>query len=94
MPPAGPVVYAWAYEESPRMASDHSHPIGNHELRRVAVAALVDPRTVVHYLRGDRQHEHMRLRIEQGLRTCGLDRYVRPRRDLERRDSTPPPSAV
>ena len=59
-------------------ANHHSHPhLSNHELRRIAVAALVDPRTVVAYLQGDAQLETTRLRIEAALRSCDHERFVR-----------------
>lgn len=72
------------------MASDHSHPrVSNHDLRRVAVAALCDPRTIVRYLRGETMLDTTMLRIESAFRACSLESLLALR--PVRRDSTPPP---
>ena len=41
--------------------------ISRHELRRIGVAACVDPRTVARFLRGERLTSTCRARIEQAL---------------------------
>lgn len=43
-----------------------------HDVRRVAVAASVDPRTVRAYLRGDRTQSTTASRIAEALRSLGF----------------------
>jgi hypothetical protein len=74
--------------------SEYSHPqISNPELRRVAVEAECDPRTVIRYLRDGPTTATARPRIERALTKCGFARLLRspesPRPDS---DSRPPPS--
>lgn len=58
--------------------SEHSYPgIPTHELRRIAVAAVCDPRTVVKYLRNKPIVDSGRIRIEQALRSLGRIDLVR-----------------
>lgn len=57
--------------------SAHAHPaMSAHELRRVAVEALCDPRTIVKYLRGGSQPPLVRERVERALRACGHEHLV------------------
>jgi hypothetical protein len=71
--------------------SEHSHPaITQPELRRVAVEAGCDPRTIVRYLRSSPVHSTALGRIERALSSCGYDRLVKPPATRSR-DSTPPP---
>lgn len=43
-----------------------------HDIRRAAVTAHLDDRTIVKFLRGGRQHCTTRARIEHALRSLGL----------------------
>jgi hypothetical protein len=43
-----------------------------HDIRRVAVSAMVDPRTVRAYLRGRRTQSTTAARIAEALRTLGI----------------------
>jgi len=54
----------------------HHPAIRPHDLRRVAVCAVIDPRSVVKYLMGVSILEMTRLRVERGLRACGLEHLV------------------
>ena len=55
----------------------HSHPLlSNHEARRVAVAALCDPRTLYKYLHGAPQNALVKERIEKGLRETGHENLI------------------
>lgn len=50
----------------------------HHDVRRIAVEAVCDPRTIERYLRGERLGSHtMRQRIEKALRALGLDSLLR-----------------
>lgn len=70
--------------------SAYSHPaLKNPELRRVAVGADCDPRTVVRYLRGKPIQSTRIAPIERSLVSCGYGRLVKPSA-REARDSTPP----
>jgi hypothetical protein len=70
--------------------SVHSHPqISQPELRRVAVAAECDPRTVVRYLRDGPVTSTAIPRIERALTACGYARLLRA--SARNRDSSPPP---
>jgi hypothetical protein len=61
----------------PRRVYKSSHPeISNHEVRRIAVAATCDPRTVLVYLWGLSQPPITRERIALALRQCGYERLV------------------
>jgi hypothetical protein len=58
-----------------------------HELREIAVVGLIDPRTIVSYLRRDRRiRSTTRMRVERALRESG-------RADLIHDTSQPPVSA-
>lgn len=58
--------------------SAHSHPtLAQHELRRVAVAANCDPRSVVRYLRGGSMVSTSIARIERALCECGHESLAR-----------------
>jgi len=58
--------------------SSPSYPaLPQHELRRLAVAANCDPRSIVRYLREGPMVSTTVARIEVALRACGYDRYVR-----------------
>jgi hypothetical protein len=48
-------------------------PLSAHERRRIAVAAVVDPRTVDRYLRGLPVASTCGARIQEALRRLGLD---------------------
>lgn len=75
----------------PTMASDHSHPrVSNHDLRRIAVEAICDPRTIVRYLRGESMSQLQATRIEQAFRALSLESLL-ALRPAPRSDSTPPP---
>jgi hypothetical protein len=50
-----------------------------HEVRRVAVAACVDPRTVHQYFEG-RAKSTTTARIEEALRVLGFEALILPRR--------------
>lgn len=47
-------------------------PLPPHDVRRVAVQAHCDPRTVERYLRGARQCSTTQARVGEALRACGL----------------------
>jgi hypothetical protein len=52
--------------------SVYTHPaLNNHEIRRVAVQGMCDPRCVVKYLRGMPQPETMRERVRRALNETG-----------------------
>jgi hypothetical protein len=62
---------------APRKPSVYTHPaLSNHEIRKVSVHAMCDPRCVVKYLRGLPQPETMRERVRAALRACGLESLV------------------
>jgi len=46
--------------------------LSQHDLRRAAVAAGCDPRTVARRLRGERQPSPIRARIDDALRALGF----------------------
>jgi hypothetical protein len=70
--------------------STHSHPqLTQPELRRVAVEAECDPRTVIRYLRAGPTTATAQPRIERALARCGYGRLVRKTETA--RDSSPPP---
>jgi hypothetical protein len=70
--------------------SAHSHPqLTQPELRRVAVEAECDPRTVIRYLRDGPTTATSRPRIERALTRCGYVRLIRKTETA--RDSNPPP---
>lgn len=72
----------------------HSHPsLTQPELRRVAVDAGCDPRTVIRYLRDQPMTSTASERIARALAGCGYGRLVKPSRHA-RRDSTPPPTGT
>lgn len=65
--------------------SKWNHPaLSAHEVRRVAVEALCDPRSVVKYLWGYSQPMLARERIAVALRACGHEKLVGTREDRER----------
>lgn len=51
--------------------------LSQHELRRVAVVASVDPRTVVKYLHGSSMASTLIARIEAALSECGYASKLR-----------------
>jgi hypothetical protein len=87
---------------APKNGSVYTFPgVSNHEIRRVAVQAMCDPRCVVKYLRGMRQPQTVRARVAAALEACGMAKLVgTPDERLERArniaslsgDSRPPPS--
>jgi len=71
-----------------------------HELRKVAVEAVCDPRVVVKYLRQHGAHNtnSTRFRIEDALRKFGLERFIGcgpavtgARPGVAKSSTTPPP---
>jgi len=61
------------------------HAVSNHDLRRIAVTAECDPRSVVKYLRGVELAPMLRGRIERALASTGFDHLV-----IKRTASSPP----
>lgn len=51
--------------------------ISAHDRRRVAVAARADDRSVIAYLTGQPMRPTTIVRVEEGLRACGLAALVR-----------------
>jgi hypothetical protein len=62
---------------APRPGPYRALSLSQHDLRRVAVAACSDPRSVVAYLRGAPVRSTTRARVEAALESCGLDRLLR-----------------
>lgn len=60
-----------------KLSTNSYHALPQHELRRVAVAANCDPRSIVRYLREGPMVSTTIARIEVALRACGYDRFVR-----------------
>jgi hypothetical protein len=58
-----------------RLILDRMHA---HDIRRVAVEAPADPRTINAYLRGENVTPMARTRIERALRNLGFGALVRP----------------
>lgn len=56
----------------------HHEALPRHEIARVAVSAICDPRCVVKYLRALPLQSTMTARIEQALKLCGYAKLVRP----------------
>jgi hypothetical protein len=72
--------------------SKSSHPeLPQPELRRVAVEAGCDPRSIVRYLRQAPTHSTSKQRIEKALAACGYGRLVL-QAPTRARDSTLPPA--
>ncbi len=67
--------------------------MSQHDVRRVAVTAICDPKTVYKYLRGMPQAGTIRERISQALTACGFGHLVARRQEqapLAKTTSSPP----
>lgn len=63
------------YTSSTPQATLAAATLSSHELRRISVAACVDPRTVRTYLLGGRTTMASRLCIERALKELGLEQH-------------------
>ena len=68
-----------------RPSNKWNHPaLNTHEVRRVAVAAVCDPRMIVKYLWGFSQRLLDRERIAVALRQCGHEKLIGTREERQR----------